>query len=394
MPGYKYLIVGGGMTADAAVEGIRSADATGTIGVITNEQHPPYKRPPLSKGLWKGDPLESVWMKSAKGSATIHTSRTAARIDKSKKQVFDDRGEAYAFDKLLLATGGTVRKLPYEVDGIIYFRTIDDFERLKEETSKGSSAIVIGGGFIGSEVAAALTMNDVSVTMIFPEEGIGSRVYPTRLAQFLVDTYASKGVRVLANDGVKSITRNAGKFDVGTSGGLQLQAAVVVAGIGITPSVELAQSAGLETGNGIIVNEFLQTSHQDIYSAGDAANFFSPALDKRVRLEHEDNALTMGRHAGRNMAGTKEPYHHLAFFYSDLFEIGYEAVGEIDSRLQTVEEWKEEFKEGVIYYLDQGRIKGMLLWNTWGQVENARKLISGKQVFTKENVKGSLFALA
>jgi len=391
MTTYKYLIIGGGMTAAAAVEGIRSADPTGTIGIVASEPHPPYKRPPLSKGLWKGDPFESVWLINVKDHATIHPGRTATRINKSEKQVVDDLIEVYAFDKLLLATGGSVRKLPYDVEGIIYFRTLDDYEQLRQKAPKGSSVIVIGGGFIGSEIAAALAMNGVSVTMIFPEEGIGSRVYPKRVAQFLVDTYASKGVRVLANDGVKAIRREAAKYVVGTSSGLEVKADVVVAGIGISPSTELAQSAGLETGNGIMVNEFLETSQDGIFAAGDAANFFSPALDKRVRLEHEDNAVTMGRHAGRNMAGAKEPYQHLPFFYSDLFEIGYEAVGEIDTRLQMVEDWKEEFKEGVIYYIDQSRVKGVLLWNTWGQVDSARKLISNKQMFTSESVKGSLF---
>src|SRR6185436_14122290 len=146
----KYLIVGGGMTADAAVQGIRSVDTSGPIGIITNEKHVPYKRPPLSKGLWKGDAPESVWLSNAKDHATIHNARTATRIDKIGKQVFDDGGEVYTYEKLLLATGGTVRRLPYDVEGIIYYRTFDDFEQLKQKAPKGSSAIVVGGGFIGS----------------------------------------------------------------------------------------------------------------------------------------------------------------------------------------------------------------------------------------------------
>jgi 3-phenylpropionate/trans-cinnamate dioxygenase ferredoxin reductase component len=387
---YHYLIIGGGMTADAAVQGIRSVDQSGTIGLIGNEPHRPYKRPPLSKALWKGEPLESVWLQNAKDHATIHASRTATEIKTKEKQVVDDRGEVYAFNKLLLATGGRVRTLPYNVDGMIYFRTIDDYNNLRLRTEKGARSVVIGGGFIGSEVAAALAMNQQKVTMIFPEDGIGARVYPPRLAQFLNDYYASKGVEVLAKDGVASITRQGEAYLVKTSKGKEIQADTVVAGLGIQPNMELAQSAGLDVGNGILVNELLQTSQPDVYAAGDVANFLNPALGARIRVEHEDNANMMGERAGKNMAGEKQPYHHLPFFYSDLFDLGYEAVGELDSRLEVVADWKEEFREGVLYYLDQQRLRGVLLWNTWGQVDNAHVLIAAQGTFTPQSLKGKL----
>jgi NADPH-dependent 2,4-dienoyl-CoA reductase/sulfur reductase-like enzyme len=138
------------------------------------------------------------------------------------------------------------------------------------------------------------------------------------------------------------------------------------------------------------VNEFLQTSHEDIYAAGDVANFDSPHLGKRVRVEHEDNALTMGEMAGKNMAGAAERYTHLPFFYSDLFDLGYEAVGELDARLETVEDWKDPFREGVVYYLEEGRVRGVLLWNTWGQVDHARELIGSRDLFTAKKLKGLL----
>jgi NADPH-dependent 2,4-dienoyl-CoA reductase/sulfur reductase-like enzyme len=163
-----------------------------------------------------------------------------------------------------------------------------------------------------------------------------------------------------------------------------------LAGAGIEPNVDLARKAGLAVENGIVVDELLRTSHPDIYAAGDVASFHNPALGKRIRVEHEDNANTMGKAAGRNMAGSAEPYRHLPFFYSDLFEFGYEAVGELDSRLETFADWKQPNKEGVVYYLREGRVRGVLLWNVWGKVDAARELIASPGPFSADSLKGRL----
>ena len=163
---------------------------------------------------------------------------------------------------------------------------------------------------------------------------------------------------------------------------------MVVAGLGITPNVELASGAGLACENGIRVDEWLRTSHPDIYAAGDVASFFSPQMGRDVRVEHEDNANTMGSAAGKNMAGGSVRYNHLPFFYSDLFDIGYEAVGDIDARLETVADWREEFRQGVVYYMKAGRIRGVLLLNTWGKVDAARALIAGGAPHAASDVVG------
>jgi 3-phenylpropionate/trans-cinnamate dioxygenase ferredoxin reductase component len=164
----------------------------------------------------------------------------------------------------------------------------------------------------------------------------------------------------------------------------------VVAGVGIEPNIELAQTAGLKVENGIIVDEFLRTSHPDIHAAGDVAAFYNPALGTSIRVEHEDNANSMGQLAGRNMAGKSEPYHHLPFFYSDLFDLGYEAVGIVDSRLETFADWTRPNEEGVIYYLQNDRVRGVLLWNVWEQVKAARQLIAAPGPFTAKNLTGRL----
>ena len=390
MPHYPFLIVGGGMTADAAVKRIRTFNASDAIGIISGEAHPPYNRPPLSKALWKGEPLEKIWRGTPTENVSLVLSRTAISLDPLKKVVLDDAGGTSSYGKLLLATGGRVRRLPFDVEGIIYFRTLDDYQNLRILADRGKSFVVIGGGFIGSEIAAALALNGKTVTEIFPESGIGARVYPPRLSQFLNEFYRSKGVTVLASSSVAGIERRNSAYVVKTAEGSELEAECVVAGIGIQPNQEIAQSAGLEVGNGIVVDEYLRTTQPDIYAAGDVANFYSGALEKRIRVEHEDNANMMGENAGSNMAGQSIPYRHLPFFYSDLFDLGYEAVGELDARHQIVEEWKDEFREGIVYYLNEGRVRGVLLWNTWGQVDAARALIADKGPFTPQNVKGRL----
>ena len=390
MTHFKYLIIGAGMTADAAVRGIRELDPKGSIALIGDDRDPPYDRPPLSKGLWKGKPLDSIWRKTEERAAELFLGRTVRSIEPQKKQVQDDRRVSYTYERLLLATGGTPRKLPFGGENIIYFRTLEDYRRLREMCGQSEHLGVIGGGFIGSEIAAALTMNGKKVTLLFPAEGIGARVYPRELSQYLNDFFREKGVEVLTGENVKDLKKSKGSYLLITDQGHQVPVDGVIAGIGILPNVDLARSTGLKIGNGILVDEMLRTDHPDIFAAGDVAESSQLALGKRLRVEHEDNANMMGKQAGRNMAGASEPYHHLSYFYSDLFELGYEAVGELDPRLETFVDWKEPFKKGVIYYLAEGRVRGVLLWNVWDTVPAARALIAEPGPFKMADLKNRL----
>jgi len=390
MVNYQYLIIGGGMTAAAAVDGIREVDPTGGIGLISAELDAPYDRPPLSKALWKGKPLDSIWRKLESKEAKAHLGRVVKEIVPTQKRVVDDKGDFFTYQKLLLATGGKPRRLPFGNDKIIYFRTLPDYRRLRAMTETGRRFAVIGGGFIGSEIAAALALNGKEVVMIFPGKAIGDRVFPSPLAQFVSNFYKQKGVEVLAGKEIVGLKTRGNQHVLQTRTNREIVVDGVVAGVGIEPNVELAQTIGLEVENGIVVDEFLRTSHPDIYAAGDVAAFYNPALGKRIRVEHEDNANSMGRLAGLNMAGKSEPYHHLPFFYSDMFDLGYEAVGEVDARLETFADWKRPNEEGVIYYLQNDRVRGVLLWNVWEQVEAARQLIAERGPFTLKDLKDRL----
>ena len=390
MARYRYLIVGGGMTADAAAHGIRKRDSTGSIGLISAEPHAPYNRPPLSKGLWKGEAEDSVWRKSRETGVELHLGRRVAMLDPRARRVTDAQGTIYEYETLLLATGGTPRRLPGAPDGLIYFRTLDDYRRSRQLADRKARFIVIGGGFIGSEVAAALRMQQCAVTMIVPQPGLGARVFPTDLSRYLVDYYRQEGVTMLMNESVERVEAAAGGHRVHTKGSGAIVADAVVAGLGIELETDLARQAGLAVSDGIVVDERLRTSQPDIYAAGDVASFMNPALGKRIRVEHEDNANTMGDIAGQNMAGAGIRYEHLPFFYSDLFKLGYEAVGEVDARHETVADWKDPMKEGVVYYLEAGRVRGVLLWNTWEQVDAARALIAAPGPFHATDLKGRL----
>jgi NADPH-dependent 2,4-dienoyl-CoA reductase/sulfur reductase-like enzyme len=375
MTHYAYLIIGGGMTADAAARAIRAAAPRAGIGLISAEPHPPYARPPLSKGLWKGDPESGIWRGTDGLDVDLRLGRRATAIDTKKKAVTDDRGDVVSYDKLLLATGGTPRRLKFDTGQVIYYRTYDDYRRLRALANETLRFAVLGGGFIGSEIAAALKLVGRNVVMLVPEDGIGARVFPADLSHFLVGYYREQGVDVRAGEGLAGLVQDVDNVVLKTTTGQALSVDIVVAGLGIQPNVELAEQAGLHVDNGIWVDELLRTSNPDIFAAGDVANFANPALGTRLRVEHEDNANTMGAAAGRAMVGQGTPYTHLPFFYSDLFALGYEAVGELDPRLDVVSDWKEPFREGVVYYQQGGRVRGVLLWGIFGKVDDARALI-------------------
>ena len=369
----RYLIVGGGMTGDAAVKGIREHDADGEIVLVGAEEHAPYARPPLTKKLWAGSDEAKIWRGTEEAGSVLRLGRRIVSLDLDRHRATDDHGDSYHWEKLLLATGGRPRTIP-GAEGVIYFRTLDDYRAVRGRVHEGSSAVVIGGGFIGSELAAALAASGCRVTMVFPERGIASRVLPAELSAYVTDQYREHGVEVLTEETVAA----AGATWVKTGDGRTIEADIVVAGLGIEPEADLARAAGLEVDNGIVVDVFGRASgHEDVFAAGDVASFPIEALGRRFRVEHEDHAKSHGRAAGANMAGANVPYLHLPFFYSDLFDLGDEYVGEVHGRLHTVETWGEPNRKGIVAYVDEERRpRGFLYWNVWDHVDAGRELIA------------------
>ncbi len=397
---YKYVIVGAGIAAGKAVEGIRNNDKDGSILMIGKEEYLPYNRPPLTKKLWFGtEQVGDIFVQNeawyADNNIDILLGAEVISLDRKRRSVMDSDGNTWGFDRLLLATGGVPRRLEIpggDIDNIYYYRYLDDYLSLRAEAVAGKSAVVIGGGFIGSEISAALCKNGVSVTMVFPEDFLVQRVFPENLAKAVETLFMEKGILISKGDIPTSINSlDGGRFLTRTRNGKTFESDMLIVGAGIAPDVKLAVDAGLAVGNGIVVDEHLRTSDPNIFAAGDNAFFPYLALGQSTRVEHWDNALSQGEYAGWNMTGEGQAYDHMPYFFSDLFDFGYEAVGEIDSRLESVADWEKSYERGVIYYLKDHKIRGVMTCNIYGKLDAARDLIrSGEEMVPLDRIKGLL----
>lgn len=385
MKSYNYVIVGGGMTADAAVRGIRQVDQTGTIGMFSQEPHPPYNRPPLSKRLWLGKPESFIWRGTEKLDISIHLECTVESLDPDKKVITTATGEAYAYGKLLLATGGSVIRLPFGGEEIIYLRDLEDYRRIRLLADEKKHFAVIGGGFIGSEIANSLVKNEQAVTMIFPEAAVCGNIFPEEIASHLTHKFRENDIVVHNNALLTELERNADQLVLSLNNGETLTADAAVAGIGIHPNIKLARDAGLQVNKGIVVDKTLASSAPDVYAAGDNAEFYDAVLNTPRVVAHEENANMGGYYAGMAMAGSPQSYTISPYFYSKLFDINYEGIGIADVKLDTWIDWQTPFQEGVIYYLEDDHLRGIVLWNKPKKLKFARALLASGELFADKS---------
>lgn len=370
-----YLIVGGGMSADAAAKGIREQDPHGSITIVGEEPTAPFPRPALSKKLWT-DPdftfadaeLDTA---GSTGARLLLDTRVTA-IDPAARTVTTSAGQELGYGRLLLATGGTPRRVDGLEPGprVLYYRTLSDYHRLRELVRDGLRVGVVGGGWIGTEIAAAMAQQGCAVTLVHPDDVLGASMLPPALAARLDGWFADAGVALRPGRKVVGGHGDDTGAVLELDDGDRLEVDVAVVGLGVEPTSALARDAGaaLADDGGIVVDSGLRTSLPEVYAAGDVATYPDRILG-RTRVEHVDNATTMGTVAGRVLAGSEETYDHTPYFYSVLFGHRFEAVGTLDASLPTVEDHLDD-ERSVVHYLDEsGRaVVGVLLWG----VEDAR----------------------
>jgi 3-phenylpropionate/trans-cinnamate dioxygenase ferredoxin reductase subunit len=364
----RYLIIGAGLTAHHAVRGIRERDAEGRIVIVGEEPELPYTRPHLSKAYLMGQrPREKVFVKPAsfytENKAEVWTDRQVTAVDAAHKTAALADGSIIACDRLLLATGSEPRRLKIpgsDLRGIYYLRTLADSDAIRAAMLAARRAVIVGGGFIGAEVASAFAQAGVETIMILTDNVLLRRQVGSEAGRFLLDYYRGKGVKVEVEKTVSAFGGDGPVRSVRTADGAEYATDTVVAGIGAAPRTTLAATAGLTVENGVVVDEYLRTSSPDIYAAGDIASYADTRYGRHMRLEHWDNAVQQGRLAGLNMAGANQPFDHVPYFYSDVFDLDLQAWGDMYDWDRTIV--RGSHRNNLTYfYLKGDRLKAALI---------------------------------
>jgi NADPH-dependent 2,4-dienoyl-CoA reductase/sulfur reductase-like enzyme len=383
-----YLIIGSGVAGYNALKELLTLRPKAKIVMITSDRYYPYDRPPLSKDYLKGKiDKEMLFFEPEdfykRDNLEVILKKKVEKIDTEDKVAILEDGDNISFNKALIATGGSPRKLGINGEnlrGVHYLRTLDDADGIKSEISKGKNAVIIGGGFIGIEVSSSLTMLGVRTTVIEVMPYIWSTFVDEKISNFIQKYFETKGVQFILNESVKEIEGDERVKAVVLNSGKKLNADFVVIAVGIKPNVEIAQQSGINVNNGIVVNEYLQTNHPDIYAAGDVANILDPISGKRRRIEHWNNAEYSGKLAARNMLGRNESYNFISSIWSDIFDLHIESAGDTRDYDEYVIRGKfqlEKPKFSVIY-IKGGVVKGYLAIN-----RNVKELVSLNKLVQK-----------
>lgn len=373
---YDYLIIGGGMVAGYAVKGIREQDKTGSIKILSTDKDVPYTRPALTKKLWTDESFteDQVSLKTEEEVGVeieLETEVTAVNRDRHTVQLAD--GTVIGYRKLLLATGSEPTKLEGpESDHVLFFRSWEDYRKLRDYSGDNRHVLVVGGGYIGAELAAGLVQNNTRVTLIYPDEVLGSSQFPEEIAKEYESAFKEAGVEMMNGKRAESYRTEADGLVLTLDDGSELNGDAIAFGLGVSPRLSLAEESGLKVDDGVVVNEYLTTEDADIYAAGDIASYPDKILGQN-RIEHVDHARHSGEAVGKSMAGAKEAYTHTPYFYSVVFDISWKAIGTLDPSLDT---FIDEVDGGkVVYYLKDDKPVGILLWNVEADLDDVRELL-------------------
>jgi 3-phenylpropionate/trans-cinnamate dioxygenase ferredoxin reductase subunit len=382
MTANRIVIVGAGLAGAKAAEELRKQSYGGEVLLIGAENELPYERPPLSKEYLRGE--------SKRTDAQVHPAEfykdnsielrlgvTVTAIDPSQASVSLEGGELVLFDKLLLCTGAGSRRLEIpgaELDGIHYLRTLADCDSLRERFASGGHLAVIGGGWIGSEVAADARQQGLEVTMIADEELPNARVFGREIGEFYRDVHRDHGVELVLGDGAVAFAGEVSVSGVHTRSGRLVDCDFVVAGVGAVVSAGLAEAAGIDVENGILVDTLLRSSAPNVFAAGDVANAWHPFYEQRIRLEHWANALNQSKAAARSMLGSEEPY-----FYSDQYNVGMEYSGRPGPDAEVVFRGSREDREFVAFWLNDGLVTAGMNVNVWDVNDHVQALIRSRK---------------
>jgi NADPH-dependent 2,4-dienoyl-CoA reductase/sulfur reductase-like enzyme len=368
-----YLIIGSGVAGYNALKELVNLSVNNKIIMITSDNYYPYDRPPLSKEYLRAElDRDTLFFEAEdfykRSNLSVILKKKVEKIDTKEKVAILEDGDSISFNKALIATGGSPRKLGINGEnlrGVHYLRTLNDADEIKSEISKGKNAVIVGGGFIGIEVASSLTMLGVKTTVIEVMPYIWSTFVDEKISNFIQKYFENRGVQFILNESVKEIEGDEKVKTVVLNSGKKLDADFVLIAIGIKPNVEIAQQSGINVNNGIIVNEHLQTNHPDIYAAGDVANILDPVSGKRRRIEHWNNAEYTGKLAARNMLGKNESYNFISSIWSDIFDLHIESAGDTRDYDEYVIRGKFQLEKPKfsIIYIKKGAVKGYLAIN-------------------------------
>jgi 3-phenylpropionate/trans-cinnamate dioxygenase ferredoxin reductase subunit len=372
----SYVIVGASLTGAKAAEAMRDAGFDGRVVLVGDERELPYERPPLSKGYLLGKDArdkafvhEEPWY--AEHDVELQLGATVTGLHRASHEIELAGGERLSYDKLLLATGSTPRKLPVpgaDLDGVHYLRRLSDSDALREVFDRGGSLVVVGGGWIGLEVAAAARHYGVEVTVIEPQPAPLHAALGREVGDIFAALHREHGVDVRTGAGVNAIEGSDGRVTgVATTSGEVVAADAVVIGVGVAPQVRLAEAAGLEVETGIVVDEMLQTSDEAIWAAGDVASAWHPLFEERVRVEHWANASGQGKAAGTAMAGNGQPYAKLPYFFTDQYDLSMEYHGHVGAGGYDDVVLRGEVASGewLAFWLREGRVLAGMNVNIW-----------------------------